>query len=109
MIYAEILFSSKREQKPIGTIATVILKMSSRVVSIESDSNGFSLRFSNGVAGYSFTCEKERGISIKKLIRELHRNDRVQSETAETVFLGQHGEAKLPDETAATGLHPIAG
>lgn len=47
-------FLPKENMKPIGTIETVlvVLKMLSRVVSIESDSNGFSLRFSNGVARF---------------------------------------------------------
>jgi len=79
-------------------LKAVILKMSSCAVSIEFNSSGLLLCFSNGVAKYSFTYrEKEFGISIKKSFGKLHRNSRVQSEATETVFR-RNCLAELPQQ-----------
>lgn len=96
------------KRKKINTaLEVVILKMSSCAVSIESDSNGFSLCFSSGPAKYSFTCEKEHGISIKKSFGGCIVMAG-SSQRRRKLFLGLRG-AKLPGRTATTGLHPIAG
>lgn len=80
-------------------LEAIIREMLSCTVSIESNSRGFSVRFSNSVGKYSFTYpEKECGISIKKSFGKLHCNGRVQSEATETVFHGRNCLAELPQQ-----------